>query len=318
MAKVALPEMMRHRYSGRLATATLAAGGTLGIMIPPSVVLVIYGILAEQNIAKLFAAAILPGLIATVGYCVAIAIYVRLFPEHGPATDRASWRQLGGALKDVWPIAAIFLVVFGGIYGGWFTPTEAASIGAAATFLAALLRGELTRAKFLECFYDTAVTTGMIFMIFLGADVMNAALALSQFPAALSSFVKDLGIAPLAVVAGILVFYVVLGCVMDELSMILLTLPIFLPTIVGLDLFGLPPDLKLIWFGILVLMVVEIGLIAPPVGLNVYVINGLAKNVPIGESYRGVVPFLISDVLRTALLLMFPGISLWLVKVLVP
>jgi tripartite ATP-independent transporter DctM subunit len=318
MAKVALPEMMRHRYSGRLATATLAAGGTLGIMIPPSVVLVIYGILAEQNIAKLFAAAILPGLIATVGYCVAIAIYVRLFPEHGPATDRASWRQLGGALKDVWPIAAIFLVVFGGIYGGWFTPTEAASIGAAATFLAALLRGELTRTKFLECFYDTAVTTGMIFMIFLGADVMNAALALSQFPAALSSFVKDLGIAPLAVVAGILVFYVVLGCVMDELSMILLTLPIFLPTIVGLDLFGLPPDLKLIWFGILVLMVVEIGLIAPPVGLNVYVINGLAKNVPIGESYRGVVPFLISDVLRTALLLMFPGISLWLVKVLVP
>ncbi|MFN7288268.1 MAG: TRAP transporter large permease, partial [Burkholderiales bacterium] len=208
MAKVALPEMRRHHYSGRLATATLAAGGTLGIMIPPSVVLVIYGILAEQNIAKLFAAALIPGLIATLGYCIAIGVYVRFFPEHGPATERASWRQLGGALKDVWPIAAIFLVVFGGIYGGWFTPTEAASIGAAATFLAALLRGELTRAKFLECFYDTAVTTGMIFMIFLGADVMNSALALSQFPAALSSFVKDLGIAPLAVVAGILVFYV--------------------------------------------------------------------------------------------------------------
>jgi C4-dicarboxylate transporter DctM subunit len=318
MAKVALPEMMRHNYSGRLATATLAAGGTLGIMIPPSVVLVIYGILAEQNIAKLFAAAILPGLIATIGYCVAIAVYVRLFPEHGPASERASLSRLVRALKDVWPIAAIFLVVFGGIYGGWFTPTEAAAIGAAATFLAAVLRGELTRSRFLECFYDTAVTTGMIFMIFLGADVMNSALALSQFPAALSSFVKDLGIAPLAVVAGILVFYVILGCVMDELSMILLTLPIFLPTIVGLDLFGLPTDQKLIWFGILVLMVVEIGLIAPPVGLNVYVINGLAKNVPIGESYRGVVPFLISDVLRTVLLLMFPAVSLWLVKVLVP
>ncbi len=318
MAKVALPEMLRQNYSGRLATATLAAGGTLGIMIPPSVVLVIYGILAEQNIAKLFAAAIVPGIIATLGYCVAIAIYVRLFPEHGPASERASLRQLGGAMKDVWPIAAIFLVVFGGIYGGWFTPTEAASIGAAATFLAALLRGSLTLGRFLECFYDTAVTTGMIFMIFLGADVMNAALALSQFPAALSSFVKDLGIAPLAVVAGILVFYVVLGAVMDELSMILLTLPIFLPTIVGLDLFGLPTDQKLIWFGILVLMVVEIGLIAPPVGLNVYVINGLAKTVPIGESYRGVVPFLLSDVLRTVLLLLFPAVSLWLVKVLVP
>jgi tripartite ATP-independent transporter DctM subunit len=318
MAKVALPEMMRHNYSGRLATATLAAGGTLGIMIPPSVVLVIYGILAEQNIAKLFAAAIVPGLIATLGYCLAIAIYVRLFPEHGPASERASARQLAGAMKDVWPIAAIFLVVFGGIYGGWFTPTEAASIGASATFLAALLRGELTLGRFLECFYDTAVTTGMIFMIFLGADVMNAALALSQFPAALSSFVGNLGVAPLAVVAGILAFYVVLGAVMDELSMILLTLPIFLPTIVGLDLFGLPTDQKLIWFGILVLMVVEIGLIAPPVGLNVYVINGLAKTVPIGESYRGVVPFLISDVLRTVLLLLFPAISLWLVAVLVP
>ncbi|MFZ9406380.1 MAG: TRAP transporter large permease [Burkholderiaceae bacterium] len=317
MAKVALPEMRRHHYSGRLATATLAAGGTLGIMIPPSVVLVIYGILAEQNIAKLFAAAIIPGLIATLGYCIAISVYVRFFPQHGPATDKASTRELLAALKNVWPIAAIFLVVFGGIYGGWFTPTEAASIGAAATFLAALLRRELTRDKFFECFYDTAVTTGMIFMIFLGADVLNAALALSQFPAALAGIVKDLGWPPLVVVSAILVFYVILGCVMDELSMILLTLPIFLPTIMGLDLFGLPTDLKLIWFGILVLMVVEIGLIAPPVGLNVYVINGLAKDVPISESYRGVVPFLISDALRTLLLLAFPPISLWLVGVLV-
>jgi len=318
MAKVALPEMMRHNYSGRLATGTLAAGGTLGIMIPPSVVLVIYGILAEQNIAKLFAAAILPGLIATAGYCLAIAVYVRLFPGHGPASERVGLGHLGRAMIDVWPIATIFLIVFGGIYGGWFTTTEAASIGAAATFLAALLRGELTRPKFFECFYDTAVTTGMIFMIFLGADIMNAALALSQFPAALSGFVRELGVPPVAVVAGILAFYVVLGCVMDELSMILLTLPIFLPTIVGLDLFGLPPDQKLIWFGILVLMVVQIGLIAPPVGLNVYVINGLAKNVPIAESYRGAVPFLITDLMRTTLLLAFPPISLWLVKVLVP
>jgi tripartite ATP-independent transporter DctM subunit len=318
MAKVALPELRRHHYSGRLATATLAAGGTLGIMSPPSVVLVVYGILAEQNIAKLFAAAIVPGLIATLGYCIAIAIYVRLNPEHGPPTERATFRQRAAALKDVWPIASIFLVVFGGIYGGWFTPTEAAAVGAAATFLAAVLRRELTWAGLLECFYDTAVTTGMIFMIFMGADIMNATLALSQFPAALSNFVQNAGLPPLAVVAAILVFYIILGCVMDELSMILLTLPIFLPTVLGLDLFGLPGDAKLIWFGILVLMVVEIGLIAPPVGLNVYVINGLAKDVPISESYRGVVPFLISDVIRTLLLLCFPAISLWLVKVLVP
>jgi len=317
MAKVALPEMRRHNYSGRLATATLAAGGTLGIMIPPSVVLVVYGILAEQNIAKLFAAAIIPGLIATVGYCIAIGVYVRFFPEHGPPSERATLRQLAVAIRDVWPIAAIFVVVFGGIYGGYFTPTEAAAVGAAATLIAAVARREMNFARFLECFYDTAVTTGMIFMIFLGADIMNSALALSQFPAALASVVNGLGIPPLAVIAGILVFYVVLGCVMDELSMILLTLPIFLPTVTGLDLFGLPNDAKLIWFGILVLMVVEIGLIAPPVGLNVYVINGLAKDVPIGESYRGVVPFLISDFIRTTLLLFFPAISLWLVGVLV-
>jgi C4-dicarboxylate transporter, DctM subunit len=317
MTKVALPEMRRYHYSGRLATATLAAGGTLGIMIPPSVILVLYAILAEQNIAKLFAAAILPGIIAALGYCIAIAIYVRLYPHHGPAHEKAERRELYDALRDVWPIALIFLIVFGGIYGGWFTPTEAAAVGAGATFLAALLRRELTLDKFLACFYDTAVTTGMIFMIFIGADLLNVALALSQFPAALSAFVDGLGWPPLAVVAGMLVFYVVLGCVMDELSMILLTLPIFLPTVIGLDLFGLPTDLKLIWFGILVLMVVEIGLITPPAGLNVYVVNGLAKDVPIGESYRGIVPFLMSDLVRTTLLLLFPPISLWLVGVLV-
>ncbi len=313
MAKVALPEMRRLGYSGRLSTATLAAGGTLGIMIPPSVVLVIYGILAEQNIAKLFAAAIIPGLIATVGYCIAIAIYVRLFPGHGPASDKKSAREVLKAVKEVWPIAAIFAIVFGGIYGGWFTPTEAAAIGAAATFIAAMLKRELNWEKTKQCFYETAVTSGMIFMIFIGADVLNAALAFSQFPVLLAGIVKNSGLPPLAVIAGILVFYIVLGCVMDELSMILLTLPIFLPTVIGLDLFGLDPSSKLIWFGILVLMVVEIGLIAPPVGLNVYVINGMAKDVPMSESYKGVVPFLISDVLRTLLLLFFPIISLWLV-----
>ncbi|MET0509051.1 MAG: TRAP transporter large permease [Burkholderiaceae bacterium] len=316
MAKVALPEMRRLNYSGRLATATLAAGGTLGIMIPPSVVLVIYAILAEQNIAKLFAAAIVPGLIATVGYCVAIAAYVRLFPSHGPASPKHSAAELLSALKDVWPIALIFVIVFGGIYGGWFTPTEAAAIGAATTFLAGLLRGELSLRKVRTCFFETAVTSGMIFLIFLGADVLNATLAFSQFPSALAAVINNSGLPPLGVVVAILIFYVILGCVMDELSMILLTLPIFLPTIIGLDLYGLDPSSKLIWFGILVLMVVEIGLIAPPVGLNVYVINGLARDVPMSESYKGVVPFLVSDAIRTALLVAFPVLSLWLVGVL--
>ncbi|MBA3476824.1 MAG: TRAP transporter large permease [Lautropia sp.] len=318
MAKVALPEMRAMNYSGRLSTGALAAGGTLGIMIPPSVILVLYAILAEQNIAKLFAAALIPGLIATLGYCLAIAVYVRFHPNEGPPSHRHSRAELLVALKNVWPVAAVFLVVFGGIYTGWFTPTEAAAVGAAATFVVAIVRGELDLAGIKSCFYDTAMTAGMIFMLFLGADILNSTLALSQFPSALSGIIENSGLPPVAVIAGILIFYVVLGCVMDEISMILLTLPIFLPTVAGLELFGLNPTDKIIWFGILVLMVVEIGLIMPPVGLNVYVINSLARDIPIRDTYLGVMPFIVSDFIRTALLLAFPALSLWLVKVLVP
>jgi C4-dicarboxylate transporter, DctM subunit len=193
-----------------------------------------------------------------------------------------------------------------------------AAIGAAATFVVAIVRGELDLTGIKDCFYDTAMTSGMIFMLFLGADILNSALALSQFPAALAGVVENSGLPPVAVIAGILAFYVMLGCVMDEISMILLTLPIFLPTVAGLELFGLGQSDKIIWFGILVLMVVEIGLIMPPVGLNVYVINALARDIPIRETYIGVMPFIASDFIRTALLLAFPALSLWLVKVLVP
>ena len=210
-------------------------------------------------------------------------------------------------------IAAIFLLVFGGIYGGWFTPTEGAAVGAAATFVAALAKREITWAKFKHCFYATAEASAMIFMIFLGADIMNAALALTQVPAQLAAVVQGWGLAPLMVVSGILLLYVGLGAVMDELSMLLLTIPIFFPMIMGLD-FGMSKELTAIWFGIMVLMTVGFGMLAPPVGLNVYVVNGLAKDVPIAESYRGVMPFLASDTLRTLLLLFFPAISLWLVK----
>jgi C4-dicarboxylate transporter, DctM subunit len=311
ITSVALPEMKRHGYSGRLATGTLAAGGTLGILIPPSVPLVIYAILTEQNIAKLFAAAMVPGLIAMGGYIVAIAIYVRLVPGHAPEHDEAPPLTLA-SLWGIGPIAGVFLLVFGGIYGGWFTPTEGAAVGAAATFLAALAKRELTWGKFKHCFYATAQTAGMIFLIFLGADLMNSALALTQVPAQLAAVVQAWGLPPLLVVSGILLMYVVLGAVMDELSMLLLTIPIFFPMVMGLD-FGLPKDLTAIWFGILVLMTVGFGMLAPPVGLNVYVVNGMAKDVPIAESYRGVMPFLISDTLRTLLLLFFPAVSLWLV-----
>ncbi len=313
ITSVALPEMRRHGYSGRLSTGTLAAGGTLGILIPPSVPLVIYAILAEQNIAKLFAAAMVPGIIAMLGYMVAIAIYVRVVPGQAPEHDTEVEKFTAQSLMGVLPIGIVFTIVFGGIYGGLFTPTEGAGVGAASTFIAALLKGELTLAKLKTCFYATAEGSAMIFMIFLGADLMNSALALTQVPAQLSSVVLSWGLSPLMVVSAILLFYVVLGAVMDELSMILLTIPIFFPMVMGLD-FGMPKDSVAIWFGIMVLMTVGFGLLAPPVGLNVYVVNSMAKDVPIAESYRGVMPFLISDVFRTLLLLFFPGISLWLVK----
>ena len=307
ITSVALPEMRRHGYSGRLST------GTLGILIPPSVPLVIYAILAEQNIAKLFAAAMIPGIIAMLGYMVAISIYVRLVPGQAPEHDDQIEKLTAKSLMGVVPIAVVFIIVFGGIYGGLFTPTEGAGVGAAATFIAALLKREMTLEKLKKCFYATAEGSAMIFMIFIGADIMNSALALTQVPAQLSSVVLSWGLSPLMVVSAILLFYVVLGAVMDELSMILLTIPIFFPMVMGLD-FGMPKESVAIWFGIMVLMTVGFGMLAPPVGLNVYVVNSMAKDVPIAESYRGVMPFLISDVFRTLLLLFFPGVALWLVK----
>jgi C4-dicarboxylate transporter DctM subunit len=317
ITSVALPQMRRHGYSGQLSTATLAAGGTLGILIPPSVPLVLYAILAEQNIAKLFAAAMVPGIIAMVGYVVAIAVVVRIWPHHAPEPQTAMTKTQarapqGSATRGVMPIAIVFAIVFGGIYGGLFTPTEGAAVGAAATFIAALLQGELTLQKMAHCFYSTAESSAMIFLIFLGADLMNASLALTQLPNQLGGIVHGWGLPPLAVVGGILLFYVVLGSVMDELSMMLLTIPIFYPIVMGLDL-GMPAQDVGIWFGIMVLMTVGFGMLAPPVGLNVYVVNGMAKDVPIAQSYRGVMPFLLSDTLRTLLLLFFPSISLWLV-----
>src|SRR6185436_10985104 len=221
---------------------------------------------------------------------------------------KLTWRLMWG----VGPIALIFLLVFGGIYTGKFTPTEGAAVGAAATFAAALAKREITWAGFKQCFYSTAESSAMIFLIFLGADLMNAALALTQVPAQLAGVVNGWGLSPVMVVIAVMLFYVVLGSVMDELSMILLTIPIFFPIIMGLD-FGMPKESAAIWFGIMVLMTVGFGLIAPPVGLNVYIVNGLAKDVSMGETYRGVMPFLISDVIRTTLFLFFPIIPLWLV-----
>jgi len=314
ITQVAYGEMKAAGYHGRLSTAVLATGGTLGILIPPSVPLIVYAILTEQNIAKLFAAAFIPGLIATAGYMVVIAITCRLRPELAVPGPRHSWGERWRALLGVWPLLVIFFVVFGGIYGGLFSPTEGASVGALATLASGLLTRELGVEGLKKALLGTAETTAMVFMIFLGADMMNSALALTQMPTHLAQWVGGLAVPPLAIVAGVLAFYVILGCVMDELSMLLLTIPVIFPTIMGLDLFGLAPEPKAIWFGILVLMTVGIGMLAPPVGLNVYVVNGMAREVPMNETYKGVMPFLASDVLRLLLLLFVPAVSVGVLR----
>ncbi|MDH5286358.1 MAG: TRAP transporter large permease [Betaproteobacteria bacterium] len=316
MGQVALPELRRLRYEPALATGTLAAGGTLGILIPPSVVLVIYAILAEQNIAKLFMAAFVPGILAAFGYLVAIAVYVRVKPGSGPSGENASWPARLKALRDVWPVLLLFLAVIGGIYGGVFTPTEAAAIGTVGSLFFAVWLGGMRWSGFVECLYGTAEATGMIFLILLGADVLNVFLALTQMPVELAKWVGGTGLPPLVVLLVIIGIYLILGCLMDSLSMILLTVPIFLPIVMGFDYFGLNPTDKAIWFGIIALMVVEIGLITPPVGMNVYIINSLARDVPMAETFRGVVPFLVSDAVRVTLLVFFPILSLWLVRML--
>ena len=316
IAQVAYPEMRRINYSGRLATAALATGGTMGVLLPPSVTLMVYAILTEQNITKMFLAAYVPALLAAIGYLIAIAVIVRIHPDQAPQAQAASASEVMTSAMNVWPIAAIFLVVFGGIYGGVFTATEGAAIGNVLTFAITLLRREMTFDKLVASIRTTAQTSGMIFLIFIGADMINASLALSQLPAQLADMVGHLQISPMVVMAGIMIFYIILGCVMDEMSMILLTVPTLFPVILGMDFFGLNPSDKSLWFGILILTVCEIGMIFPPVGLNVYIMNGLAKDVPMVETYKGVVPFLITDGIRLSLLIAFPVISLWLVHAL--
>jgi len=310
MGQVALPELKRAGYSGALSTACLAAGGTLGILIPPSVVLVIYAILTEQNIAKLFLAAFIPGILAAIGYMIVIAIYVRVSPGSAGKMDPMPMAERWKATFKVWPVLVIFLSVVGGIYTGLFTPTEGAAIGAFGTGVAAWAAGGLNRKTLSEAIMGTAIATGMIFMIVLGAGLYNTFLALSQLPQEMAQWVLDLGMSPWLVLATVLVVYLLLGCVMDSLSMILLTIPIFFPMIMGLD-FGMSPEETAIWFGILVLIVVEVGLITPPVGMNLFVINNMAKGtVPISHTYKGVTPFVISDLVRTAILAAFPAITL--------
>lgn len=315
MGQVALPELRKQGYSDRLSTAVLAAGGTLGVLIPPSVVLVIYAILTEQNIAKLFIAAFIPGFLAIAGYMLTVHLLMTRGNETETAIPRASWRERGQALISIWPVIGIFLLVIGGIYRGWFTPTEGAAVGAIATGLYAYANGGLNWQNFQEAVLETASSTAMIFAILLGAAIFNSFLALSRVPFEVAAYVGDLTINPYIILAAILVLYLILGCFMDSLSMIILTIPVFFPVFQTLD-FGLAPEAAALWFGVLVLIVVEVGLITPPVGLNLFVINKLAKDVPLSESFKGVLPFVASDLVRVVLLASFPSLTLFAVDML--
>ncbi|MEP0960768.1 MAG: TRAP transporter large permease [Roseobacter sp.] len=312
MGQVALPELKRYGYPASLSTGALAAGGTLGILIPPSVILVIYAILAEQNIEKLFVAALLPGILAAVGYMLAISVWVRISPNSALVKDRVSWRHRMVALGTVWPVVTIFFVVVGGIYAGIFTPTEAAAVGAAGTGLAALVSGQLNRARLIEAILSTASASGMIFLIILGASMYNNFLGLSQLPQIATAWVSGQGFSPWLVLIVVLFMYLVFGCVMDSLSMVLLTVPIIYPIMSVLD-FGMSVEDFGLWFGILVLIVVEVGLITPPVGMNLFIINSMSKGTPISQTYKGAMPFVFTDLIRVSLLTTFPALTLWLV-----
>lgn len=355
--RAALPQLQRYKYESGFATGTIAVGGTLGILIPPSVILVVYAINTQQNIKLLFRAAVIPGLLAALFYCIVIALLVRRKPSLAPLSTREDaapavktvwWpKWLGAAIiafigyevrrggldwddglvlaamvalvaavsLDVLPIIFIAAIVVGGINFGVFSPTEGAAVGTLAMLAVGLAQRSLGAKDIVLALKQTAETSGMIFVILLGAEVFGAFLALSRLPTIAAEAIGGAGFSPHVVLVSMLVFYVFLGAVMDELAMIVLTLPVFFPIIQGLD-FGIDADLVPIWFGILVLIVVGIGLTAPPIGLNVFVISALARDVPIAATYRGVLPFIAADVVRLALVVAFPSLALWLVRAL--
>ena len=312
MGKVALPEMKSHKYDGGLAAGALAAGGTLGILIPPSMVLIILSVLTEQNIAKMFLAAFVPGILAALGYMIAIAIYVRLHPAAGPAGEKTSWKQKFKSTKDVWHITTIFLIVLGGIYGGIFTPNEAAAVGVFLTAVLAFTHGKLKISEFKDALIKTAMTSAMIFFIVLGADLFSVFIAMTQLPNTGAQMVLDAGLSPYVVLIVMLISYLILGCFMDSLAMILLTIPIYFPVIAAMN-FGIPEADLGIWFGVIALVVVEVGLITPPVGMNVFIIQSFDKDLSLTQCFKGVIPFLLSDFIRVVLMVMFPALTLTLV-----
>ncbi len=315
MGKVALPELRNYKYSGSLATGTLAAGGVLGILIPPSVVLVVYAIIVEANIIAMFMAAMIPGLLAVGLFLVTIAIYVRFFPESGPSREPMDRQEFWNATLGVLPVLGIFIAVIGGIYFGLFNPTPAAAAGVFLVGLLGIYRGLIKIPQLKAALLETAKTSGMIYLILLGAEMLKIFMSRGGVPQAAVEIMQSSGLDPITILLLMLVSLIILGCLMDSLSMILLAMPFFWPVIDGLD-FGLGPEELKIWFGILALIVVELGLITPPVGMNVFVIHAMAEDIPMSETFKGVMPFFGAELLRVLLLVAFPGIVLWLPRLL--
>jgi C4-dicarboxylate transporter DctM subunit len=303
MATVALPEMKRYRYAGTLATGSVAAGGTLGIMIPPSIIFVLYGIMTEQSIGKLLLAGVVPGIVETLLFCAAIAIETAVFPTLGAAGPRATVRQRLIAVRDVWEVLVLFLIVIGGLYAGIATPAESAAFGVVGALFFGVAKRTLSWRGLLEALDQTMRTTAMIFLIVIGADLVGYFMALSQLPLAMANWLVHLNVGAMGVLWIILILYLILGCVMDELAIILLTVPIFFPVVTQL---GFDP----IWFGVIIVVTVQIGLVSPPVGLNVFVIAGKARDVPIPKIFRGIMPFLAAMVVLLILLTIWPEIAL--------
>jgi tripartite ATP-independent transporter DctM subunit len=302
---VALPEMRRYGYDDKLAAGAIAAGGTLGILIPPSIILMVYALLTEQSLGKLFIAAFIPGILGTVLYSIGVVVMTRINPTLGPAGPSSNWIERWRATRTVWPVLALFGLVMGGIYVGWFSPTEAAAVGAAGAVLVAAVRGALKRDVLRDGMMETIEISGTLFLVMMGAAVFNFFIETTQLPQLLIQAVNSSGLPPLGIMALIIAFYVVLGCFMDALSMILLTVPFVFPVIKAL---GFDP----IWFGIIIVTVVEIGLITPPIGMNLFVIIGVAKDLKTRDVVRGVVPFIMCDIVRVVILVAFPILATWL------
>ena len=305
MGKVALPQMRRYKYDDGLASGVIAAGGTLGILIPPSVILVLYGVTAQQDIAKLFIAGIIPGILGIIGYMAAVWLVCWRRPEAGPPAERLPYRERFRALAGVAGITALFVLVIGGIYAGVFTATEAAGIGASGAFLIALVRRRLTWATLMETLSDTAATTTMMFMVLIGALIFSNFVNIAGLPAALSGMAAASDLPSWAILLAVLGVYLCLGMVLESLSMVLLTVPIFAPMMAALGY-------DLVWFGIVVVVVTEISLITPPVGLNVFVLKAVIPDVPLGRIFRGIVPFILADIVRLALVVAVPSLVLLL------